>query len=73
MSGLPELLERLVAIESVNPILVPGGAGEAELGRFVAAWLEERGVEVAVRGARSRAGERDGARARLRAEGAPSC
>jgi acetylornithine deacetylase len=46
MSALPELVERLVAIESVNPILVPGGAGEAELGRFVAGWLEERGVEV---------------------------
>jgi acetylornithine deacetylase len=40
------LLEQLVAIESVNPTLVPGGAGEAEVGRFVAAWLEEHGVET---------------------------
>jgi len=40
------LLEQLVAIESVNPTLVPGGAGEAEIGRFVAAWLEEHGVET---------------------------
>ncbi len=39
-----DLLEQLVSIESVNPTLVPGGAGEAEIGRFVAAWLEERGV-----------------------------
>src|SRR3954471_12105137 len=41
-----ELLEQLVAIDSVNPTLVPGGAGEAELGRFVAGWLERHGVEV---------------------------
>jgi acetylornithine deacetylase len=40
------LLEELVAIESVNPTLVPGGAGEAEIGRFVADWLERRGIEV---------------------------
>jgi acetylornithine deacetylase/succinyl-diaminopimelate desuccinylase-like protein len=43
-----ELLEQLVAIDSVNPTLVPGGAGEAEIGRFVAGWLEENGLEVAV-------------------------
>jgi acetylornithine deacetylase len=41
-----ELLERLVSIDSVNPTIVAGGAGEAALARFVAAWLEERGVEV---------------------------
>jgi acetylornithine deacetylase len=41
-----DLLERLVAIDSVNPTLVPGGAGELELARFVAEWLEERGVDV---------------------------
>jgi acetylornithine deacetylase len=40
------LLEQLVAIDSVNPTLVPGGAGETEIGRFVAAWLEEHGVET---------------------------
>jgi acetylornithine deacetylase/succinyl-diaminopimelate desuccinylase-like protein len=40
------LLEQLVAIDSVNPTLVPGGAGEAQLGRFVAAWLDDRGVDV---------------------------
>jgi acetylornithine deacetylase len=40
------LLEQLVSIDSVNPTLVPGGAGEAEIGRFVAAWLEEHGVQT---------------------------
>jgi acetylornithine deacetylase len=43
-----ELLSRLVAIDSVNPDLVPGGAGEGEIARFVAAWLTEAGLEVTV-------------------------
>ena len=43
---LRDLLERLVAIDSVNPTLVPGGAGEAEIGRFVSDWLDDRGIEV---------------------------
>ena len=30
----------------MNPTLAPNGAGEAELARFVAHWLEQRGVEV---------------------------
>lgn len=46
MSETVELLERLVAIDSTNPTLVTGGAGELEIARFVARWLEERGVEV---------------------------
>jgi acetylornithine deacetylase len=46
VDGTRELLQQMVAIESVNPTLVPGGAGELELARFVAGWLEERGVEV---------------------------
>jgi acetylornithine deacetylase len=41
-----ELLEQLVAIDSVNPTLVEGGAGEAEIARFVAGWLDARGVEA---------------------------
>ncbi len=45
---LRELLEQLVAIDSVNPTLVPGGAGEAGIGRFVAGWLGEHGVDVEV-------------------------
>jgi acetylornithine deacetylase len=41
-----ELTQRLVAIDSVNPALVPGGAGEAEIARFVADWLAAGGLEV---------------------------
>jgi acetylornithine deacetylase len=41
-----ELVAALVAIDSVNPDLVPGGAGEAEVADFVAAWLREAGLEV---------------------------
>ncbi len=41
-----ELLEALVAIESVNPTLVPGGAGEGEIAHFVASWLGRHGVEA---------------------------
>jgi acetylornithine deacetylase len=45
-----DLLARLVAIDSVNPSLVPGAAGEREIGAFVAEWLRERGLEVSVIG-----------------------
>jgi acetylornithine deacetylase len=41
-----ELLARLVTIESVNPTLVAGGAGEAQIARVVADWLERNGVGV---------------------------
>lgn len=47
-SSLTELAAELVRIDSVNPDLVPGGAGEAELARFVADWLEDAGLEVEV-------------------------
>jgi acetylornithine deacetylase len=43
-----DLLARLVAIDSVNPALVPGAAGEGEIAAFVAGWLAERGLEVTV-------------------------
>jgi acetylornithine deacetylase len=39
-----DLISRLVAIDSVNPALVPGGAGETEIARFVAAWAQEHGL-----------------------------
>ena len=42
------LLADLVAIDSVNPALVPGAAGESEIAAYVAAWLGERGLEVTV-------------------------
>jgi len=41
-----ELLSQLVAIDSVNPTLVSGGAGEEKLARFVARWFESRGIEA---------------------------
>ncbi|OKI49537.1 ArgE/DapE family deacylase [Micromonospora sp. CB01531] len=40
------LLARLIAINSVNPDLVPGGAGETEIADFCGAWLGARGFEV---------------------------
>jgi acetylornithine deacetylase len=42
------LLHQLVAINSINPDLVPGGAGEAEIARFIAGWLAEAGLEVTI-------------------------
>lgn len=45
---LRELVAELVAIDSVNPRLVPGGAGELEIARFIAGWLEEAGVKAQV-------------------------
>jgi len=41
-----ELLRRLVAIDSVNPSLVPGGAGENEIARAVADELRAAGLDV---------------------------
>src|SRR5215208_3332913 len=43
-----ELLSALVAIDSVNPSLVPGGAGEREAAAFVAAWAEDAGLSAEV-------------------------
>jgi acetylornithine deacetylase len=37
-----------VAIESVNPDLVPSGAGEGAIGAFVASWLRDAGLDVTV-------------------------
>ena len=48
MDELARLTAELVAIDSVNPSLVAGGAGEAEIARFVAAWLEQAGLAVEV-------------------------
>lgn len=47
-SSLTELAAELVRIDSVNPDLVPGGAGEEELARFVAEWLAKAGLQVEV-------------------------
>lgn len=41
------LLSEVVRIESVTPWLIPDGAGEAAVARFMAAWLQQiEGVEV---------------------------
>jgi acetylornithine deacetylase len=41
-----ELASRLVAIDSVNPSLVPGGAGEGEIAAFIARWAHANGLEA---------------------------
>ena len=41
-----ELTSRLVAIDSVNPSLVPGGAGEGEIAGFIAEWARAAGLEA---------------------------
>jgi acetylornithine deacetylase len=41
-----ELLSDLVQIDSVTPWLIPNGAGEGEVARFIADWLAPTGVEV---------------------------
>jgi acetylornithine deacetylase/succinyl-diaminopimelate desuccinylase family protein len=46
--AIERLVADLVAIDSVNPDLVPGAAGEAEIAAFVAAWLRDAGLEVVV-------------------------
>lgn len=43
-----DLTASLVAIDSVNPDLVAGGAGEAEIARFVADWLRAAGLDAEV-------------------------
>ena len=45
-----DLAARLVAIDSVNPALVPGGAGEPEAAAFVADWGRAAGLDVDVVG-----------------------
>jgi acetylornithine deacetylase len=42
------LLGELVSIDSVNPALVPGGAGEREIAGFVAGWAEDAGLAVEI-------------------------
>jgi acetylornithine deacetylase len=44
--SLIELTAELVRIDSTNPELVRGGAGEREIARFVAGWLEDAGLDV---------------------------
>jgi acetylornithine deacetylase len=45
-SDLPALISSLVAIDSVNPSLVPGGAGEGRMADFIERWAREAGLEA---------------------------
>ena len=48
MTELTTLLSNLVAIDSVNPDLVPGGAGEGRMAQYIADWGRGAGLEVHV-------------------------
>ena len=39
-----DLARQLISIDSVNPALVPGGAGEHEIARFLERWAVENGL-----------------------------
>src|SRR5581483_7955700 len=54
LAELTDLASRLVAIDSVNPALVDGGAGEVEIAAFVADWGRAAGLDVDVVGDASR-------------------
>ena len=49
-SSVGELAAALIAIDSINATLVPGGAGEREIASFVADWCLAHGFEVDVLG-----------------------
>ena len=51
MTELSSLISDLVAINSVNPDLVPGAVGEGEIADFIAAWGRDAGLEVHVQDA----------------------
>jgi acetylornithine deacetylase len=46
LSDITALASDLVAIDSVNPSLVEGGAGEREIAAFVAGWARDQGLEA---------------------------
>jgi acetylornithine deacetylase len=46
MEELDQLLGDLVRINSINPDLVPGAPGEAEIAHYIAHWLEQKDIEV---------------------------
>jgi acetylornithine deacetylase len=60
------LLASLLEINSINPSLVPGAPGEAEIASFVRAWLTERGIEAELHEA---APQRPSVVARVRGKG----
>lgn len=54
MNELTKLIADLVAINSVNPDLVPGGAGERQIADYIATWGRGAGLEVHVQEAASK-------------------
>ncbi len=48
MTELISLVSELVAIDSVNPDLAPGGAGEGRMAAYIANWGRDAGLEVHV-------------------------
>ena len=46
MEELDQLLSDLVSINSINPDLIPGAPGEAEIAHYIAHWLEQNDLEV---------------------------
>src|SRR3954447_4007266 len=47
-SEVAALVADLVAVDSVNPSLVEGGAGEAAIARFIAEWAVANGLEARI-------------------------
>ena len=48
LDDIAALTSDLIAIDSTNPDLVPGGAGEGDIAAFVAGWLRAAGLNVTV-------------------------
>lgn len=49
MNELETLLADLISINSINPDLVPGGAGEQACAEFISEWCARAGLDVTVR------------------------
>jgi acetylornithine deacetylase len=47
-TSVAELTAALVRLDSINPDLVPGAAGESEVATFVATWLRDAGLDVTI-------------------------
>jgi acetylornithine deacetylase len=54
VSTIIDLASRLIAIDSVNPDLVPGGAGEREAAHTLAEWCDAHGLDVELVGSDER-------------------
>jgi acetylornithine deacetylase len=48
VSEVADLAAALVRIDSVNPSLIAGAAGETEIARFVSEWLAQNGFEIEI-------------------------